>query len=90
MPPYVKLSNIALNLCVCVCVCERVPYNTTQLTLQWRRKINITFLPQTSKTIPLEHLLEDKEFPDISYLDSIALDKDFSHIAESKGEMETS
>lgn len=45
----------------------------------------LPYLMKASRTIPLEHLLEDEQFPDVSCLDCIALDKDFSHIADNKG-----
>lgn len=38
--------------------------------------------------MPLEHLLEDEEFPEVSCLDVVAAEKDFSHVADRKGQLQ--
>ncbi|XP_063850707.1 ribonuclease H2 subunit B-like isoform X1 [Scylla paramamosain] len=45
----------------------------------------LPYLMKASRIVPLEHLLEDEEFPDLSCLDCVASDKDFSHVADNKG-----
>ncbi|KAG0718079.1 hypothetical protein GWK47_053177 [Chionoecetes opilio] len=37
------------------------------------------------KIVPLEHLLEDEEFPDFTCLDVVVAEKDFSHVADRVG-----
>ncbi|XP_063850708.1 ribonuclease H2 subunit B-like isoform X2 [Scylla paramamosain] len=44
----------------------------------------LPYLMKASRIVPLEHLLEDEEFPDLSCLDCVASDKDFSHVADNK------
>lgn len=45
----------------------------------------LPYLMKASRIVPLEHLLEDEEFPEVSALDVVAADKDFSHVADRKG-----
>ncbi|KAK7085390.1 Ribonuclease H2 subunit B, partial [Halocaridina rubra] len=45
----------------------------------------LPYLMKAEKNVPLDHLLEDSEFPDISHLAALSSTKDFSHVAERKG-----
>ncbi|XP_045581570.1 ribonuclease H2 subunit B isoform X2 [Procambarus clarkii] len=48
----------------------------------------LPYLMQATKNIPIDHLLEDPDFPAISYLAVVATAKDFSHVADRKGNAE--
>ena len=41
---------------------------------------------QAPRIVPLEDLLEDDEYPELSCLDLVVADKDLSHVADNKGE----
>nr|XP_053650311.1 ribonuclease H2 subunit B-like isoform X1 [Cherax quadricarinatus] len=48
----------------------------------------LPYLMEATKNIPLDHLLEDPDFPSLSKLAAVAATKDFSHIADRKGNAE--
>ncbi|XP_064082115.1 ribonuclease H2 subunit B-like [Macrobrachium nipponense] len=53
------------------------PIDVTYLTLP--------YLITAEKNVPIDHLLEDTDYPDIKHLASLAKTKDFSHVADQKG-----
>lgn len=48
----------------------------------------LPYLMQADKNVPLDHLLIDPDYPEISHLASAAASKDFSHVADRKGNPE--
>ncbi|XP_050692549.1 ribonuclease H2 subunit B-like [Eriocheir sinensis] len=45
----------------------------------------LPYLMKSTRVVPLDHLLEDEQFPDVSSLEAVVEGKDLSHVAESKG-----
>ncbi|XP_069980555.1 ribonuclease H2 subunit B isoform X1 [Penaeus vannamei] len=57
-------------------------YITTPVDVSY---LILPYLMQSTKNVPLDHLLEDDQFPAIVHVSSLAAGKDFSHIADRKG-----
>ncbi|XP_068206787.1 ribonuclease H2 subunit B [Palaemon carinicauda] len=45
----------------------------------------LPYLMKAERNIPIDHLLEDADYPDIHHLGSLAKTKDLSHVADQKG-----
>ncbi|XP_071534911.1 ribonuclease H2 subunit B [Panulirus ornatus] len=48
----------------------------------------LPYLMKATKNVPLDHLLEDPDFPAISHLAAVAITEDFTHVADRKGNAE--
>ncbi|KAK4308004.1 hypothetical protein Pmani_020279 [Petrolisthes manimaculis] len=68
--------------------CDGKLYVTTPVDVTYLVLPYLTNNKVTTVSVPLDHLLDDPEFPAISCLAAVAAKRDFSHIADRKGNPE--